>query len=205
MRSTMACMILLGTAVTWPAIADDAGLYVAASLGRVDGPNNGVLGVGPQPLTGKIDDGNFSWSASLGYRLNQYFAIDLGYVDLGELEADVSDATRQTDGRASVSFSAEGVSVAMIAGLPLGRWRPYLKGGVLFTNTELAYAGTGSGTRFSGRFTNDVEDALYGIGVDYALNSDVYLSLDATYVEVGTPSRGKADLLNTSLGVTWKF
>lgn len=176
MRRTMACMILAGTAFTSTAIAGDSNLYVAASVGRVDGPNNAVLGVGPRPLTGKIDDGDFSWSAHLGYRFNQYLAIDFGYVDLGQLEAMVSDATGVTDSQAALSFAANGVTVAMIAGLPLGRWRPYVKGGVLFTSSELVYTGNGSGTTFRGRFTNDVEDALYGIGVDYALNEKMHLS-----------------------------
>jgi Outer membrane protein beta-barrel domain len=105
-----------------------------------------------------------------------------------------------------VGFSAEGVTLAMIGTFPIGKWEPYLKAGVFYSRTVLAYAGSSSGTPFGARIRNEDEDAIYGVGVRYALSEHVRLYLDSTYfMEVGQPDTGRADYLNTSLGAVWRF
>lgn len=205
MRRASVWLAVMALAVAPAALADDSGVYLGASVGVVDGPDNIGLGVPDVPLLvgkGDVDDPSFGFSA--GYRFNKNISIEFGYVDLGELQSDVADAA--SDGRATLGFSAEGVTLAMIGEFPIGKWQPYLKAGVFYSRTVLEYSGTFSGTDFSARLTNDSEDALYGVGVRYQLTERLRLFLDATYfMEVGEPGKGQVDFFDTSAGVVWQF
>jgi OmpA-OmpF porin, OOP family len=205
-RSTL-CVPLAALAIAQAASADDSGWYLGAGAGLADSADNAQLGVPDVALlSGRTDDNKLSWGFAAGYRFSPHFAIELGYVDLGELEADVSDLTGVTDAQAGVGFSADGVTLALIGTFPMGKWEPYLKAGVFYSNTELAYSGSVLGDDFGARITDDDEDALYGIGVRYAVNERLRLYLDATYfMEVGEADTGQATYLNFSAGVVWRF
>jgi hypothetical protein len=70
----------------------------------------------------------------------------------------------------------------------------------------LAFSGSSSAGDFSERITNEDGDALFGIGVRYALSERLQIYLDSTYfMEVGEPEKGRSDYLNTSLGASWRF
>jgi OOP family OmpA-OmpF porin len=207
MRRRSVWLTLAALAIAPAAAADDSGFYLGAGVGLANAPDNSQLGVSGLPLlTGKTHDNDTSWGLAVGYRFNRNLAIELGYVDLGEITAEVTDATGATDARAAVGFSAEGVTLAVLGTLPLGRWEPYLKAGVLFSDTVLAFSGGSSAGDFSERITNEHGDALYGIGVRYVLNERLQIYLDSTYfMEVGEPEKGRSDYLNTSLGASWRF
>jgi OOP family OmpA-OmpF porin len=187
------------------ASADDSGWYVGASLGIADTPNTGLSFTDVPSLTGKTKD-ETSWGFAAAYRFNPNLAIELGYVNLGEVTAELTDATGLTDARAAIGFSAEGVTLAMIGTFPLGKWEPYLKAGVFFSRNVFEYSGGFSGRSFGGRNTNDDKDALYGIGLRYALSEHLRIYLDSTlFPAVGESDTGGLDYVNTSLGATWQF
>jgi opacity protein-like surface antigen len=207
MRRRLLCVPFAALAIAQAASADDSGWYLGAGVGLADTADRSQLCCAGFPLlTGRTHDNKTSWGVAAGYRFNQSLAIELGYVDLGELTSEVADATAATDARAAVGFSAEGVTLAMIGTLPFGKWEPYLKAGVFYSSTVLEYSGSLSGVPFGARITNDDEDAIYGIGVGYALSEHIRIHLDTTYfMEVGEPEKGRAEYLNTSIGATWRF
>lgn len=208
MRRSTLCVPLVALAIAQAAsAADDSGWYLGAGAGQIDTADDARLGVPDVPLlNGRTDDNKLSWSLAAGYRFSPHFAIELGYVDLGRLEADVGDLTGNSDARAGFGFSADGVTLALIGSFPIGKWEPYLKAGVLYSTTELEYSGSVSGNDFGARLKDDDEDALYGVGVRYAVNERVRIYLDATYfMEVGEPNTGQANYLNFTLGVVWRF
>lgn len=200
--------IVLGALILPPAaLADDSGIYIGANVGEVDMPDNVQLGVPAVPLLRGPSDGSvFTPGLEIGYRFNRNIALELGYVDLGDLKANVSDLTGGTDANARVKFSADGVSLSLVGTFPVGKWEPYVKAGALFSSTTLKYSGTMAGGPFSADIDNDAEDALYGIGVRYALTERLKLVFDATYfMEVGEVGYGQSDSFKTSLGVIWQF
>jgi OOP family OmpA-OmpF porin len=207
MRRRSIGLLLAALAGAPATAADDSGFYLGAGVGIADTGDNSRLGFSDLPLlTGRTHDNETSWGLAAGYRFNRNIALELGYVDLGEITSEVTDATGATDARAAVAFSAEGVTLAMIGTFPLGRWEPYLKAGVLFSDTVLAFSGSSSAGDFSERITNEDGDALFGIGVRYALSERLQIYLDSTYfMEVGEPEKGRSDYLNTSLGASWRF
>lgn len=205
MNRTSVWLAVTALAVAPAAVADDSGVYLGAAVGLTDGPDNVQLGVPDVPLlAGKADVDDPSFAFSAGYRFNKNISLELGYVDLDELQADVADVA--SDGRATLGFLAEGVTLAMIGEFPIGKWQPYLKAGVFYSRTVLEYSGVFSGADFSARLTNDSEDALYGVGVRYQLAEKLRVFVDATYfMEVGEPGKGQVDFINTSAGVVWQF
>ena len=207
MRRSSVWMIVAALAIAPAASADDSGWYLGAGLGLADTADTSQLCCAGFPLlTGRTDDNKTSWGVAAGYRFNPNIALELGYVDLGEFTSEVTDATGATDARAAVGFSADGVTLAMIGTFPIGKWEPYLKAGVFYSNTVLEYSGSLSGTDFGARITNDDEDALYGIGVRYAVSERLRIYVDSTYfMEVGEPETGRSDYLNTSVGALWRF
>lgn len=202
----IACVVLVaGFAPT--AFADDAGLYVGAGIGTAEHAKNIALKLPDLPLmTGTSDSRDTSWNVTLGYRVNANIAFELGYVNLGDLEASIADPSGASDARGQLSFSTEGVTAAMVARFPIGRWTPYLRSGVLFSETELDYAGGVSGAAFGERLKDDSEDAFFGVGVTYDLGSRWAMQLDFTHVmDAGDPGSGQSDYHNATLGLIWRF
>jgi OOP family OmpA-OmpF porin len=198
---------LTALVIAQAAAADDSGFYLGAGVGLAQTGNTSRLGVADLPLlTGKTHDDDTTWGVAAGYRINQNIAIEVGYVDLGEITSEVTDATGATDARAASGFSADGVTLALIGTFPLGNWEPYLKAGLLSSNTVLEFAGSAAGGNFGARITNEDEDALYGIGVSYAVSESLRIYLDLTYLmEVGESDTGRSDYLNPSAGAIWRF
>jgi OOP family OmpA-OmpF porin len=207
MKRVFAYAALASLAVSSASAADDSGIYLEAGLGAIRAGKNAVLSLPAVPvMTGRSDNQDLSWEASVGYRFNRNVGLELGYVDLGEISSDVADASDSSDARASSRFSADGLTVALVATFPIRQWEPYLKAGALFSNTVLAYSGTVSGNSFGAHVTANNKDALYGLGLRYAFNDQLKLYVDSTYfVEVGEPRTGRADILNTSIGLLLQF
>ena len=200
--------IALGALVLSPlAVADESGVYIGASVGHVDMPDHVQLGVPNVPLmSGETEGTVFTPGVDIGYRFNRNIAIELGYADLGDLKANVFDATGAGDANARSTFSAAGFSLALVGTFPIGKWQPYVKAGALFSSTTLKYSGSIAGNAFSANIDNDSEDAIYGLGVRYALTEHLELFLDATYfMEVGDPNHGQSDYFKRSIGLIWRF
>lgn len=182
--------------------ADESGPYLSAGLGRIDAPNNSNLGA----LTGDTRNDEWSYTAAVGYRINPNLALELGYVDLGEFHANLSDASGATNAAAHASFAANGATFALIGAFPIGQWEPYIKAGVLFSSTELQFSGTIDGARFAGRLANDNEDPMYGAGVRFTIADPLQVFLDLTYLDdVGESETGRSSYFNTTAGVLWQF
>lgn len=204
MRACAAWMALAQALILSGSVsADESGPYVSAGLGRIDAPDNSSLGI----LSGHTENDVWSWTVGLGYRFNKNIALELGYLDLGELEStNLTDPTGATDARARASFGADGATFALVGTFPIGRWEPYIKAGVMFSSTELRFSGTFDSTPFAGRLTNDHEDPLYGAGVRFTVAEPLQVYLDLTYLDdVGEPETGQSSYFNGSAGVLWRF
>jgi OOP family OmpA-OmpF porin len=202
----IACFAL-AAGVTPTAFADDAGLYIGAGIGTAEHAKNvGLRPPGVPLMTGTTDSRDTSWSTTLGYRVNRNIAFELGYMNLGDMEASVADPTGGSDARGRFTFSTEGVTVAMVGRFPVDKWTPYIRAGVLFSETDLGFAGSVSGAAFGGRVKDDSEDAFFGVGVTYDLGSRWAAQFDFTHVmDAGEPGSGQSDYHVATLGLLWRF
>jgi hypothetical protein len=207
---------LLCTAVLWPIVgfglssrsnAEDSGFYIGGAIGRAEHVKGAALKPAGVPLMkGEADSKVLSWSVALGYRVNQNIAFELGYLDLGDVDASVADVTGATDAHAQFSLASRGETLSMVGTFPFGRWTPYLRAGVLFSKTELEYSGAVQGAAFANRVTGNSEGALFGLGTSYDLGSGWALQADFTHVmDAAGTQFGESDAHNLSLGVRWSF
>jgi hypothetical protein len=109
----------------------------------------GVIGF-PVALVGaadrvEIDDVDAGWSATLGYRVNRYFAAEVTYADFGEAAfterfhfMGIPELPPLPDLVRSTNVSLRGPSFSVLGSLPLGeRWELFLRGAVLFADQEV--------------------------------------------------------------------
>jgi len=84
----------------------------------------------------EINDVDTGFSATVGYRINRYFAAELSYADFGEYE----QIDRYSIGPSvRYEIGVRGPSLSMLGSLPLGeQWELFLRGGVLFADQEVS-------------------------------------------------------------------
>jgi OOP family OmpA-OmpF porin len=188
--------------------SQDSGPYVGMAVGLVDTPKNSILNLGDVHLTGNDrDNHDVTFEVLGGYRFGRYFAIEGGYIDLGESSGKLTGGSATTAAQADVGFSMRGATLAAVGLLPLGNWEPYLKVGVIFARTKLSVAGTYGDEDFSARFDGKSEDAFFSLGTNYKLAQQWRASLAASfYQEVGEPHKsGASDAGTFTLGLTYSF
>ncbi len=205
-RMSVACF---GLAVGFApaAFADDSGLYVGAGIGSAEHAKDVALKPPEIPLmTGTSGSRDTSWNVTLGYRINPNIAFELGYVNLGDMQASVADPSGESDARGRFTFSTEGVTVAMVGRFPVGKWTPYIRAGVLFSETDLDCEGSVSGAAFGDRVRGDSEDAFFGAGLTHDLGLRWAVQFDFTHVmDAGDPGSGQSDYHVATLGLLRQF
>jgi hypothetical protein len=187
--------------------AEDSGFYIGGAIGRAEHVKGAALDPGGAPLMkGEADSKVLSWNASLGYRINQNISFELGYLDLGEVDASVVDSTGATDAHAQFTLATRGETLSMVGTFPFGRWMPYLRTGVLFSNTELKYSGSVQGAAFVNRVTGTSQAAFFGAGTTFDLGSRWALQADFTHVmDAAGTQFGESDSHILSVGFRRSF
>jgi hypothetical protein len=200
-------LLMVGLGSASRSYAEDSGFYIGAALGRAEHVKGAALKPAGVPLMkGEADSKVLSWNATLGYRVNPNIAFELGYLDLGEVDASVADLTGATDAHARFTLATRGETLSMVGTFPFGSWTPYLRAGVLFSKTELQYSGMLQGAAFANRVTGNSDAAFFGIGTTFDLGSDWALQADFTHVmDAAGTQFGQSDSHNLSFGVRWSF
>jgi OOP family OmpA-OmpF porin len=147
MKQVAVALITLSAASTVFA-ADDSGAYILGAVGvsRVsidkaafDDTLNSVPVTGLSSTTDERDTG---YKLQLGYKLNQNFAIEGGYVDLGEFAYNASF----TGGTAKATVKASGWNLVAMGILPLGDTYSLLgRAGMIHAKLDATASATGPG------------------------------------------------------------
>jgi opacity protein-like surface antigen len=164
---------------------NDSGFYVGGNYGylRVEGED-------------EFDDDKDVWQGLVGYKFNQWIALEGGYIDFGDYGNDVAGA--ETDG---YTAAIKGI-------LPLTeRFSLYAKAGQLWSETEYRLA--------SIRQDSDDESLFVGAGLSYAITGnflvnaeyvvyDTQLDADEAFDDIDD-TNFETDLKQASLGVEYRF
>lgn len=158
------------------------GIYVGANYGylKVDGKDD-------------FDDNSDVIEGLVGYRFNQYLAIEGGYVNFGDYGNSLSNA--ETDG----------YTAALKVSYPIvDRVELYAKGGQLWYSTDYDVLG------FSGN--KDDEGVFAGAGVAFKVTDRFLINAEYTWYDAGITvenvSNGAdtdTDFKQASLGVEYRF
>ena len=155
--------------------AKDSGWYLGAGVGQVDYDSpiseseadanlayNGITG------TTSIDDTDTGWKLFGGYQINRNFALELGYVNLGEFGLDI-DFTAPVAGSANASIEVDGFALSGLGILPIGdKFGVFGRVGAYAweANADATVSVSGIGT-VSLSDDEDGTDFFYGIGAKY--------------------------------------
>jgi len=171
---------LLATAAGGAAAAD-AGFYIGLDEGWVKYPGSAMRQIGTTTLTGTdLDDTNFTYDFSAGYRFNRYFSLEAGYVDLSERSGLLRGSSGDTGALGNASFSAKGETLVAIGTLPFGKWDASFEVGILHADAHLGFSGTISDEPVASRFTVINTHPLYGLGLGH--NFDTHWRIQFGYI-----------------------
>lgn len=211
---TFAALVLAGGQLS----AGDSPWYAAARLG--DSSVDARLGTRHTQL---IDDQDSSTAFDVGYTINRYLAVELGYQDLGThsgfgspcLQSDDNcperlastglcvEGTECTEVLVTLGARVDGLSIALVPSWPLARGLSLRgKAGLIAWDTDVDFgrpfvirAVAGDTTRTGEPFSG--RDLLAGLGLRYDFPSGVGVLLQHESFDL--------DAQTTSLGVAWRF
>jgi len=147
------------------------------------------------------DDSDTAVGAFIGYALNKNFALEAGYIDLGNINSLVgNDCERQQD--VAADPSANGATLSAVARAPFGdKFSVYGKFGAFFWNMDRdAVGGLASAS------DNGVSP-LAGIGLGYSFTERVEGRIEYDrFFDVGeNDTTGQTDIDALTLGVAFRF
>ncbi|MBM6549526.1 porin family protein [Marinomonas ostreistagni] len=190
-----------------PVLASTAALTAFASVAHADdmsmhdsglyiGGNYGYLKVDGDDGDNDFDDDNDVWQGLVGYRFNEYFAIEGGYTDFGSYGSGLARA--ETDG---YSAAVKGI-------LPLTESIEFFaKAGQLWYETDYSVAG------FSG--DSDDEALFAGAGLNFKLSEQLLLNAQYTWYDTSLDADAASEDIDdtefdskfnqASVGVEYRF
>ena len=156
-----------------------------------------------------IDDSDTGFGVGGGYQLNDYFALEFAYADLGSTTYDFTATLEDEDGNQAdadveLESSADGPVFSALGIWPIGdRFSVFGRAGFSLLNAKGTASVTIDGQ--SGRDSQDSQkfDPMFGIGAEYNIGKHfaVRLAWDR-YLDVGTSNTtGDIDSDVISLGV----
>ncbi|WP_414828469.1 porin family protein [Alteromonas sp. H39] len=189
MKTTLAGIIALtafgANAQSYDENIDESGFYVGGNYGylRVEGEDD-------------FDDDKDVWQGLLGYRFNEYFALEGSFIDFGDYGNDVAGA------------STDGYTAALKGSFPITeRLSIYGKLGQLWSETEYNV----------GTFNNDYDDEslFVGGGLSFAVTPNFLINAEYTVYDAELDAESavediddtnfETDLKQASLGIEYRF
>ncbi|MEI7431483.1 MAG: outer membrane beta-barrel protein [Betaproteobacteria bacterium] len=192
----IALIALLAATAAAPALAGD--FYVAGSVGQsaFDVPKSRLDGLltsaGYTGINTSIDKNDIAYKAQVGYQLNQYFAIEGGYIDFGKAKY----SGTVTGGTVKADIKASGFNIAAVGILPINEsFSLFGKLGVIDAKAEV---GSASATKIK---------PTYGLGATYNVNKQLGIRVEyELFSKLGDANKtGEADVSVLSAGVAYKF
>lgn len=185
---------LVAAFISTPALSQqmpESAWYVGGSIGEseIDGACDGTSALGIS-----CDDADTAWKAFAGYQVNQNFALELGYTNLGEVSGSAGGFNVDIE---STAWEFVGLGI-----LPLGNnFSFYGKAGLFRSETDLT-------TNIPGVSEESESNTGLTFGVGAMLNVTRNVAVRAEwqrYQDVGGGDIGEADVDVLSVGALFRF
>ncbi|MCP8899985.1 outer membrane beta-barrel protein [Gilvimarinus xylanilyticus] len=148
----------------------------------------------------ECEDDDEASGAFLGYRFNDYFAIEGGYHELGEATSWYPQARQ---GKKSEIW-IEGYDLSVLVGLPLSdRWLAYARAGGFFYDANLV---DGGDIFLEEQYGSEGWTETVGAGITFRATERLQTRLQYQYInEFGDDWASQPDVQAVTLGVLWQF
>jgi len=164
------------------------------------------------PASANLDDSDTAFKVIAGYEFNEYFAIEGGYADLGELSFGISEQYSETNWSYNVDVNAtgelNGFLVNLVGKLPLNdATHLYAKVGAFSWDAKVTATYSGVENHYDQSYTfnssesesDDGTDVFYGVGIGYKIDN---FMLRAEFERMDSDGED-TDVL--SIGATYHF
>lgn len=214
-----------GLGITCVAQAADDNWYVVAFGGETSGKNisQGTLdqqlidtfafvGLSVVDATSTLDDSDTGFGAAVGYQVNENFAAELSYVELGDIDyrasGTVTDGFSDMSSEFALGQSASGPVFSLLGIWPVGsRFSVFGRAGIALIDVDADIRLAIDDAEAADSASTQRSNLVYGVGAEYALGSRIGLRLEwDRYAEVGSEElTGDIDIDHVSLGVRYSF
>lgn len=161
--------------------------------------------------TSSLDDSDIYFGLALGYKVNDYFAVELAYVDLGatsyRASVTVNDGEIVTDAVVDAEVSAKGPVGSLLGIWPVHEnFTPFLRFGLSLLDTSAKIS-----TDFDGGASDHASttrsNVVFGVGLDWLFAEHFGLRAEwDRYFDVGSADlTGEGDIDTYSLGLRYEF
>lgn len=218
-------LLCFGCALAGPALAADDGWYVVGFGGQssTDVESQSALdeatiaafadaGFAVVDASSSLDDSDTAFGVTLGYQVNENFAAELSYVDLGSADYNASGTVNGGFGdvpaSVGISASAQGPVFSFLGILPIGeRFSVYGRLGLTLMDTEGSVSVTIDGVTERLSDSTQRSNGLYGLGGEFSVSQRFGIRLEWTrYAEVGSEDiTGETDVDLIALGLRYSF
>ena len=209
-RVTTVAFAALAACVGSTALAQDTlGWYGGANIGRtgvtIDDARitSGLAAAGFTTNSISDRDRNTGYKVFGGYQINQNFAVEGGYFDLGRFGYTASTTPA---GTLSGNMRVTGLNLDLVGSLPLfDRFSAFGRVGVNYARTRDNFSGTGAFGMINANPSANGTNYKLGLGLQYALSEawSVRGELERYRVKDGIGNRGHIDM--ASVGLVYRF
>lgn len=221
-RFNLAMLAACAAMLSQPALAADQGAdtfinpdwansawYAGGSLGQsrasIDEPRiKQSLTANGATLTGfDTDERELGVKLFFGKQLNQYFAVEAGYFDLGKFKV---DATTSGNGSFHGEARFRGANLDLVGQLPLSQRLSLLgRAGMQYAHTSTSFSGNRLAAVTNPHASENKLNAKVGLGLEYKLSEALALrgEVERYRLKDAVGNRGDVDML--SLGLVYKF
>lgn len=156
---------------------------------------------GATGLSSHTDGNSNQWRLQAGYRFNDYFALEAGYIDFGKAKYHATYAGGTADG----DLKAGGVDLVALISAPIDdRFSVFGKVGVVDAKAKSNLSASLAGA--NGSSSTTVARPLIGFGAAYQLAPQVSLRADFDHVSgLGSGTTGKLNSNMMSIGIAYNF
>ncbi len=195
---TVSSFLTISILFSMPAIAQGSNFYVGGAFGQ------SKMKEACDGLTIACDGTDAGWKIFGGYQINNTFAAEIGYLDMGKAVASgtITGAGVYAEGAAK-AWEFLGVGTLPLA----NRLSAYGKLGFFRWDLTTSASAVVPGFAAAAASTSDTgTDFTYGIGFKFEFTKSVEARAEwQRYNDVGTDSTGKGDVDLLSLGIVFKF
>jgi OOP family OmpA-OmpF porin len=150
-----------------------------------------------------LDDSDIGWGVQVGYRINRYIGVEVGYIDLGEglYEAvmTVSDGFESLPVEVSARVESSGPTAAVLGLIPVGeRFDVHAKAGMYFSDNR--FRTRVRDIEFAENFVHSEvdgsdQDVFVGLGGAWRINDSYSLRFEfQRFLDVGDDESGEGDV-----------
>lgn len=209
MKRTIIIGCILATTALAAVNASAGDWYVSATAGQSEVDLDISSGPGYS-----IDDEDTTYGINLGYRLNQYWAVEAGYLDLGEASIKATEGGAdfyyggsyvEAEAGTKATAEADGWTLGLVGTYPVTeKFDLYAKAGVYKWDVDYKVSGSGwiDGEYYEGSASasEDGSDIYYSLGGKYNFTETVAVGVEFARYEVDD-----ADVDNISATLTYSF